>query len=253
VIGSMMCAWEQEQQDELPSLRHRLPAMSERVWNATVRPERPYAAFARALERTDAGLQALITPVTIDARGLRFPGLRDGHYGEPDWFGDTLVVRLGVAPTAPRPGLVVRYTLDGRAPTAASPAYERPVVLAATTHLRARAFTAAGDPVGHDVWHEYELHPLRAEVRGGLRVPLDSLWERFGDGAPFAGRVTVRLTSDRGGTIRYTLDGSEPAAASPAYTAPLALDSTATVRARLFGRDGRGAGAEWALKFERVE
>ena len=60
IIGAMMCAWEQPQSAELPSLRLRLPAMSERIWNATMQPARPYAAFAGALARTDAKLDRLV-------------------------------------------------------------------------------------------------------------------------------------------------------------------------------------------------
>lgn len=36
IIGAQMCAWEQPQEQELPSLRGRLPAMAERLWNPTL-------------------------------------------------------------------------------------------------------------------------------------------------------------------------------------------------------------------------
>jgi hypothetical protein len=52
------------------------------------------------------------------------------------------------------------------------------------------------------------------------------------------GPITVTLDMDpgfgTGATFRYTIDGSEPTAASPTYTAPFALSSSATVRARAF-------------------
>lgn len=54
-----------------------------------------------------------------------------------------------------------------------------------------------------------------------------------------AGRARVALASQTGhGTIRYTLDGSTPVPASPAYAAPLDLPLGTTVRAVTFGRDG---------------
>jgi len=248
VIGAMMCAWEQPQHMELPSLRRRLAAMSERTWNAAVRPERPFAWFARTLARTDSSLQAVLSPVTIEARGLRFPALDEGHYGEEYWFDDTLAVAL-----AADPSLVVRYTLDGTPPTAESPRYARPIAVAATTHLRARAFTPASEPVGYDRWHEYQLHPLRAEVAGELRAPLSTLWEPLENAAQFDRSVTVRLSSARRGTIRYTLDGSPPSAMAAAYRTPIVIADSAAVRARLFGAAGEPVGQEWAQRFQRAK
>lgn len=47
--------------------------------------------------------------------------------------------------------------------------------------------------------------------------------------------LEVVLTSRvEGGEVRYTLDGSEPALTSPAYTGPLVLTSSTRVRARVF-------------------
>jgi alpha-mannosidase len=40
------------------------------------------------------------------------------------------------------------------------------------------------------------------------------------------------------GNLRYTLDGSEPTRESPAYTTPIFLASSATIRARQFAADG---------------
>jgi hypothetical protein len=194
----------------------------------------------------------VLAPVSVEARGLRFPGLErsldDGHYGEPYWFDDTLAVAL-----AADTGLVVRYTLDGRVPTAASPAYAAPLRLASTTHLRARAFTRSGEPVGYDRWMEYQLHPLHAEVTGELRTPLAGLWELLSDAAQFTGSVTIRLSSGRPGVIRYTLDASPPTAGASPYAPPITLTGAATVRARLFTPEGEPVGAEWAQRFERVD
>lgn len=60
VLGAMMCAWEQPQEREIPSLRLRLPAMSERLWRANTRI--PYSDFARRVGKTDELLGHLLTP-----------------------------------------------------------------------------------------------------------------------------------------------------------------------------------------------
>jgi hypothetical protein len=51
----------------------------------------------------------------------------------------------------------------------------------------------------------------------------------------FVGAMTVTIgTRFPGSTIRYTLDGSDPTAASPVYSKPLKLTRTTTVKARCF-------------------
>ena len=54
-------------------------------------------------------------------------------------------------------------------------------------------------------------------------------------GGVFTSNVTLRLTAGTpANVIRYTLDGSEPDEASPAYTEPVALTNSTLVRARAF-------------------
>lgn len=50
----------------------------------------------------------------------------------------------------------------------------------------------------------------------------------------FAASVNISMNADPGSTIRYTLDGTEPTAASTAYAAPIAVNTTTCVRARAF-------------------
>ena len=51
VVGAQMCSWEMHERDQIPDLRKRLPAFSERIWN----PEwkRGYGDFRERLEETD--------------------------------------------------------------------------------------------------------------------------------------------------------------------------------------------------------
>ena len=53
---------------------------------------------------------------------------------------------------------------------------------------------------------------------------------------PFELQITPTKAVD--GTIRYTLDGSEPSATSEAYTAPLTVSGTTIIRAAAIGADG---------------
>ncbi|MFH1732588.1 MAG: chitobiase/beta-hexosaminidase C-terminal domain-containing protein [Planctomycetota bacterium] len=55
----------------------------------------------------------------------------------------------------------------------------------------------------------------------------------------FVDTSTVRMRcTETLGTIRYTLDGSEPTETSPEYTKPIRIEKTGMVRARFFRNDG---------------
>jgi hexosaminidase len=58
VIGAEMCAWEQPAKAEIPSLRERLAAMSERVWDHKTR--RTFADFSARWKHADAKLTKLL-------------------------------------------------------------------------------------------------------------------------------------------------------------------------------------------------
>ena len=60
VIGAQMCAWEQAGAVELPSLRNRLPAMMERLWNPGASQD--YNRFAARQKVTDRLLDLLLGP-----------------------------------------------------------------------------------------------------------------------------------------------------------------------------------------------
>ncbi|MEI8045381.1 MAG: hypothetical protein WCL11_28490, partial [Verrucomicrobiota bacterium] len=51
VLGAVMCSWEQKEAAEIPSLRERLPAMSERLWNPEA--NRPMSDFFWRFVHTD--------------------------------------------------------------------------------------------------------------------------------------------------------------------------------------------------------
>ena len=115
VFGAQMCAWEQSAEAELPSLRWRLPAMCERIYNP--KSGRSYADFARRFLQTDVLLDSLFCPVRASFAGLS---------GDPidRAFTDTLTVSLGAAQKG-----TIRYTMDGKDPDATSPAYAGPITV----------------------------------------------------------------------------------------------------------------------------
>jgi hexosaminidase len=169
VLGAQMCAWEQPAEVELPSLRERLHAVAERIWNPDA--GRTFADFAARASGADRLLDRLLGLVDVRTDGL--PG---GQRGGFFYFWDPIAVRLA----APAIG-TIRYTLDGKDPAADSPAYAGPITLTKeSTHpeklfyerrtgkhlaqgdvvrVKARIFDPAGKPLGDCVtvgqyWHK---------------------------------------------------------------------------------------------------
>lgn len=64
IIGAEMCAWEQSDNSEIPSLRKRLPVMNERICN--VNKVVDYDQFIMMLDATDNKLSLLISDTTQD-------------------------------------------------------------------------------------------------------------------------------------------------------------------------------------------
>ena len=100
-----------------------------------------------------------------------------------------------------------------------------------------RTFAAAGDyPVGLRVTDDdgvTDTDSVVVTVDGQAAAPRLS---PGGGTYNFAPRVTMLCPTD-GAVIRYTLDGTEPTAESPAYDGPLAVTADTMVRAKAF-KDG---------------
>ncbi len=105
---------------------------------------------------------------------------------------------------------VIRYTLDGSEPTAASPLYNGPVNVNATTVVRARSFgAAAGDPVSFTTTSTYFVNaPHTVAVLSASGDQLDELLAGDGSIRPF-------------GNLEYfAADGTLPHATKRATTTP---------------------------------
>ncbi len=168
VLGAQMCSWENPDAVELPNLRERIHAMSERLWNPDA--GKTYADFALRARHTDKLLDCLLGFVDVQVEGA-IGAERHGY----QYFWEPITVKLSALPLG-----TIRYTLDDTNPTAASSAYSGPIrIMKENTefrklfyssrtkkyqasgnvvHLKAQMFNAAGKPVGEVVtlgryWH----------------------------------------------------------------------------------------------------
>lgn len=120
-------------------------------------------------------------------------------------------------------GATIRYTTDGTAVNASSPAYTAPLPVVQTTTLRAVA-SKAGWTSSNAVTAHYWF-PSTSALSAPAIVP--------GSGAFDSARV-VRIQAESGATIRYTTDGSEPEAVSTLYETPFLVAHTTTIKAKAF-------------------
>jgi hypothetical protein len=131
--------------------------------------------------------------------------------------GGTYVGSVTVALSTATTGGTIRYTTDGTTPTGTSAVYSAPLLLSLTTTIRAIT-TATGmldSDVGSAAYTVQAVPPTFSVPAGTFSQP-----------------QTVALsTATSGATIRYTIDGSTPTAASPIYSAPISVTRTTTIRA----------------------
>jgi pro-kumamolisin-like protein/chitobiase/beta-hexosaminidase-like protein len=127
------------------------------------------------------------------------------------------------------PGVSIYYTKDGSTPTTSSTLYTGAFTLNTTTTVKA---IAAGN--GYD-----------ASAVATATYTFVAATPAFTPGAygTFSSPVSLRLSDlSPGVSIYYTKDGSTPTTASTLYTGPIALNTTATIKAIASG-NGYGASA----------
>ena len=116
--GSQVCTWEQNEWAEIPSLRERLPAMAERVWNPGA--GKTFADFEPRLAKNNA---------LYDRYGFGFVVEADKNAVKKSDYVSAFKKATTVALKGIPKDATVRYTLDGTAPTVDSPAYTQPFVI----------------------------------------------------------------------------------------------------------------------------
>jgi peptidoglycan/xylan/chitin deacetylase (PgdA/CDA1 family) len=165
----------------------------------------------------------------------------DGTACSASSYSSPVTVTLAASDNAGGSGVSeIRYTLDGSDPTATSTLYAGPFAISATTTVKYRAWDLAGN-VGATMSQAIQIaEPPPADTTPPVSsiacngVACGSGWY----GASVS--VSLAATDDASGVaaIRYTLDGSEPTASSPAYTGPFTVSATTTVKFRAWDNAG---------------
>ena len=121
----------------------------------------------------------------------------------------------------PDENVAIYYTLDGSEPTAESIPYKRFRIIGKTT---VKAVAVKDGILGEVVIARYAL--------GNCVPPTISL----ADGSSFvhSNQIVAISWNETDGTLRYTLDGSEPTEDSAEYTGAFQINETTTVKAKVF-------------------
>lgn len=157
LAGTQLCSWENSEASEIQALRQRLAIVAERAWNPQAGGT--FSEFKSRLAHTDALLEKLVHPVTIQARG-RFAS-------DENTFTEPLTVTL----TANRAGFTLKYALDNSLPNACWQTYAGPITVEQTVYLRAGLFDRQGNLQGHLVgsWFRNRI-PVKPNLATGKRV-----------------------------------------------------------------------------------
>ena len=210
VLGALLPIWEQKGEVNFRWLRGGIPERQERSWGPDTVPDP--TNFKLRSEAADEVLDRLLSGFAI----RQSPTIEEG-----------LLHRDVTVPTSLQlsgwPSLgVVRFTLDGSLPTGASKMYSEPISIVDNLIVSAQLFDETGQALAPPWLQAYTFSPLTLHP-GGL-LP-DSQW--FEDSI-----ILIVISTMETGKIRYTLDGSVPVAASPAFIEPLVLNESAVVGAR---------------------
>jgi alpha-tubulin suppressor-like RCC1 family protein len=150
-----------------------------------------------------------------------------------DPAGGSYTSAQAVVVTTATPDASLRYTTDGREPTLSDPAVASGASVPVDRSLTLKVKGFRGGWATSDVASASYTLSLSAPAAPVIDPP----------GGAYTPPQTIAISAaDPQAVVRYTLDGSDPSAASVLYTSPFVLDGSATVKARAF-RTGASPGA----------
>jgi hypothetical protein len=137
--------------------------------------------------------------------------------------GGTFSLPQSVTLSCSTSGATIRYTIDGSEPTAGSLMYLNPVLVGATTTIKAKAFRT-GMQDSNTASTTYIINIPR--VATPTFNPLGGIYSRT--------QLVVIQCATSGATVRYATNGSDPSSSSPVYSSPIMVSANMTLKAKAF-------------------
>jgi hypothetical protein len=138
--------------------------------------------------------------------------------------GGTYSLPQNVALSCATSGATIRYSVDGSDPSSSSTVYSIPIVVSATTMVKAKAF--ADGMIDSDTSSVVYIISVGEKVATPTFTPAG--------GSHSGAQSVVIQCATPGAVIRYTTSGVDPASSSPVYFGPIWVSDTTTIRAKAF-------------------
>lgn len=226
ILGGQMCSWEMSEEQQIPSIHQRVPAISEVLWNGNNKQE--YAAYRKRYLQTDNKFNQLIFPVSIKKEGFTEPDYEGIYYNRENKFGD--VASLTFTPSLPN--TKITYTTDGTMPTEDSELLPSTLQIDKDFKAKLGVFDKYGNRIGYKLVN-YQLSPIVPKVNGNTLALRDTVITR--PNIEFIGDATLTFELLKNGAeIRYTLDGTKPTLSSKLYNKTIIIDKPQVVKAICF-------------------
>lgn len=116
-------------------------------------------------------------------------------------------------------GATIRYTTNGRSPTASSTKYSKPLTISKKTTIKAIA-VRKGYANSKVFTATYDIRPIT------LKAPKSLV-----KSGTYSGTQIIKLTGPLGATIRYTTNGRTPTVSSTKYSNPIKVTKNTMIKA----------------------
>jgi uncharacterized protein (TIGR02145 family) len=134
----------------------------------------------------------------------------------------TYASAVNVAIACPTPGAAIHYTTDGADPDESDPAYNRPIPIADTTTLKARAYKTG--------WIPSDMDSATYSITGKVVKPAFSP----SPGLYPAAQSVIIVCPTPEAAVHYTRNGADPDESDSTYGNPVSITGTTVLKARAY-------------------